>query len=271
MTFQAVSVLGIPLDFNSSHLTGAAEAPPIIHKILHNGSANLSSESGVDIGKDNRLTDAGMLTWPDQTSAFPCIQQRAAEVYSAGHKLLSIGGDHSITYPLVKGLQEQRQPLTILHFDAHPDLYDELLGNRHSHACPFARIMEEQLADRLIQVGIRTLNAHQRQQAEKFGVEVHEMRHWQGALSLDIKGPVYISIDLDALDPAFAPGVSHHEPGGLTVREVLTILQQLDAPVIGADIVEYNPSRDINDMTAMVCAKLYKELAALLLKDCQQS
>ncbi len=275
MTFQAVSVLGIPLDFNSSHLTGTAEAPPVIQKVLHNGSANLSSESGVNIGKDTRLNNTGMLSWPDQASAFPCIQQRAAETYRAGHKLLSIGGDHSITYPLIKGLQEdlqeERQPLTILHFDAHPDLYDELLGNRHSHACPFARIMEEQLADRLIQIGIRTLNDHQRQQAEKFGVEVHEMRHWRGALTLDIKGPVYISIDLDALDPAFAPGVSHHEPGGLTVRDILNILQQLDAPVVGADIVEYNPSRDINEMTAMVCAKLYKELAVLLLKDCQES
>ncbi|WP_315982074.1 arginase family protein [Aliamphritea spongicola] len=82
---------------------------------------------------------------------------------------------------------------------------------------------------------------------------------------------MYISIDLDALDPAFAPGVSHHEPGGLTVRDILSILQQLDAPVIGADIVEYNPSRDINGMTAMVCAKLYKELAALLLRDCREA
>lgn len=267
MKYQAVSVLSIPLDFNSSHLPGTAEAPPVIQRVLHNGSANLSSENGTDIGKDNRLQDLGSLCWPDQASAFPCIQQQAAEVYQAGNKLLSLGGDHSVTYPLIKGLQQQRQPLTILHFDAHPDLYDELLGNRHSHACPFARIMEEQLADRLIQVGIRTLNSHQRQQAEKFGVEVHEMRHWQGSLQLDIKGPVYISIDLDALDPAFAPGVSHHEPGGLAVRDILSILQQLDAPVIGADIVEYNPSRDINEMTAMVSAKLYKELAALLLRD----
>lgn len=271
MTFQAVSVLAIPLDFNSSHLTGSAAAPPVIQEVLHNGSANLSSECGVDIGKDTRLQDAGMLDWPDQASAFNCIEQRAAAIRHSGHKLLSLGGDHSITYPLIRGLQTNKNPLTILHFDAHPDLYDELLGNRHSHACPFARIMEEQLADRLIQVGIRTLNDHQRQQAERFGVEVHEMRHWKGVPALDIKGPVYISIDLDALDPAFAPGVSHHEPGGLAVRDILSILQQLDAPVIGADIVEYNPSRDINGMTAMVCAKLYKELAALLLRDCQES
>ena len=78
-------------------------------------------------------------------------------------------------------------------------------------------------------------------------------------------GPVYLSFDLDALDPAFAPGVSHHEPGGLTVREALGILQRLDARLVGADIVEYNPRRDIQDMTAMVAVKLLKEIAGKML------
>ena len=269
MSYKAVSVLSIPLDFNSSHLPGTAAAPEIINRVLHNGSANLSSESGIDIGKDQRLQELGSLKWSVPEEAFPAIIRQAASEYAQGNKLLTLGGDHSITYPLIKGLQQNRQPLTILHFDAHPDLYDELLGNRHSHACPFARIMEEQLADRLIQIGIRTLNDHQRAQAERFGVEIHEMRHWQGIPDLQISGPVYISIDLDALDPAYAPGVSHHEPGGLNIRELLNMLQQLNAPVIGADLVEYNPTRDINEMTAMVSAKLYKELAALLLRDCQ--
>jgi arginase len=75
--------------------------------------------------------------------------------------------------------------------------------------------------------------------------------------------PLYISIDMDALDPAFAPGVSHHEPGGLSVREILTVLHRVDAPIVGADVVEYNPERDINGMTAVVAAKFVKELAAL--------
>ena len=75
--------------------------------------------------------------------------------------------------------------------------------------------------------------------------------------------PLYISIDMDALDPAFAPGVSHHEPGGLSVRELLSVLHRIDTPIIGADVVEYNPARDINGMTAVVAAKLVKELAAL--------
>lgn len=266
--YHAISTLDVPLDFNSSHLRGPAEAPALIRDIFANGSANTSSEQGIDIGKDSRMQHAGAVSWQQQDEAFNAIEQRVEQLLSKGHKVLTLGGDHSITYPLLKPLAKRHQKLTILHFDAHPDLYDELQGNRHSHACPFARIMENGLATRLVQLGIRTLNGHQRQQAERFGVEVHEMKDWPLKQPLAIEGPLYISIDLDALDPAYAPGVSHHEPGGLSVRDILDILHSIDTPVVGADIVEYNPKRDLHEMTAMVCAKLYKELASLMLKDC---
>nr|NIV28320.1 agmatinase [Anaerolineae bacterium] len=146
--------------------------------------------------------------------------------------------------------------------DAHPDLYDEIEGNRYSHGCPFARIMEESLVTRLVQVGIRTMNPHQRAQAERFGVEVHEMRDWRPGTAFDFGGPVYLSLDLDVLDPAFAPGTSHHEPGGLSTREVLELIQNLRAPIVGADIVELNPKRDPLGITAMAAAKLLKEVVA---------
>lgn len=267
--YQHVSVLEVPLDFNSSHLQGPAQAPPIIRRVLMNGSANTTSESGVDVAKDSRVKDAGALNWPSNEQAFACIEQRCTELAEQNSKLLTLGGDHSITYPIVKALAQKHPDLTILHFDAHPDLYDSLGGNKHSHACPFARIMEGGFAARLVQLGIRTLNGHQAAQAEKFSVEVHEMKDWTLDTPLNLQGPVYISFDLDALDPAYAPGVSHFEPGGMSVRQVLQVLQSIDVPVVGADIVEYNPRQDINEMTAMVCAKIYKELAALLLKDCQ--
>jgi len=125
--------------------------------------------------------------------------------------------------------------------------------------------MENNLAKHLIQVGIRTLNQHQREQAERFNVEMHEMTNWRGYSQINLNGPVYISIDLDALDPAFAPGVSHHEPGGLSVRDILDVIHHIDVPIIGADIVEYNPIRDINGMTAMVATKLYKEICGKML------
>jgi arginase family enzyme len=126
--------------------------------------------------------------------------------------------------------------------------------------------MEERLVRRLVQVGIRTLNPHQRQQAEKFGVEVIEMRSFSAFRVDQLSAPLYISLDLDALDPAFAPGVSHYEPGGLTTRQVLDLLQQAPGPIVGADIVEYNPIRDPQDITAMLASKFTKELLGRLLE-----
>jgi arginase family enzyme len=122
--------------------------------------------------------------------------------------------------------------------------------------------MENRLVNKLVQVGIRTINPAQQTQIDKFDVEVHDMINFDSSMNFDFDGPVYISIDLDGLDPAFAPGVSHHEPGGLTTRQALEMIQNLDYEIVGADIVEYNPDRDINDMTAMVCVKLLKELLA---------
>jgi arginase len=174
--------------------------------------------------------------------------------------------DHSITYPVVRAVSRTLPRLTILHVDAHPDLYDEFDGDRYSHACPFARIMEERLAVRLVQVGIRTMTRHQRDQAERFGVETIDMRAWAGGVR-PVIGPdeiVYLSIDVDGIDPAFAPGVSHPEPGGLTVREVLSLVQGLSAPLAGADVVECNPDVDPTSITSYVAAKLVKEIAAAM-------
>jgi arginase len=125
--------------------------------------------------------------------------------------------------------------------------------------------MEEGLAGRLLQVGVRTLNRHQRAQAKKFGVEIIEMKDWREGRVLAFDGPVYISFDLDALDPAYAPGVAHHEPGGFSTRQVVDTLLALQARVVGADVVEFNPRRDVAQVTAAVCAKLVKEIAAKVL------
>ena len=123
--------------------------------------------------------------------------------------------------------------------------------------------MEQGLATRLVQVGIRTLNRHCRQQAKRFGAEIVEMRSFSPEGVPIPPAPLYVSIDLDALDPAFAPGVSHHEPGGISTRELLQVLHRIEAPIVGADVVELNPARDRDGVTATLAAKLVKELAAL--------
>jgi arginase family enzyme len=120
--------------------------------------------------------------------------------------------------------------------------------------------MEERLAKRLVQIGIRTLNGHQRDQAEKFGVEMVQIRELPAYDRLEIHGPVYISFDIDVLDPAFAPGISHREPGGMTVREAIAHLHAIEGTIVGADIVEYNPEQDVAGMTGVVAAKILKEI-----------
>jgi agmatinase len=260
-----VAVAGFPFDHNSSYLRGAALAPARIREALHSPSANLCAESGIDLGRCPQLRDIGDLP-PTEPPAF-CerVRSLAAEVLGCGARLLALGGDHSITYPLLKAYARYHPGLSVLQLDAHPDLYDEFDGNRLSHASPFARILEEGLTPRLVQIGIRTLTPHQRDQAARFAVEIIEMRAWRPDLRVSLDGPVYLSLDLDVLDPAFAPGVSHHEPGGVSSREVLNLIQSLPANLVGADIVELNPRRDPAGITAMTAAKFLKEIAAKML------
>ena len=263
-----VALIGIMSDANSSYSRGAAAAPEYIRRALHCGSANLYSELGVNLAGNPAFVDVGDRQVTDDPECFLGIETDIAEIVNQGAMPLILGGDHAISYPALRAIHQAHGRVNILHFDAHPDLYDDYEGNPWSHASPFARIMENGLASRLVQVGIRTLNEGQRAQVERFGVETHEMRNLDlASIGHDFEGPVYISCDIDALDPAFAPGVSHHEPGGLSVRDILGIIQRLPDRIVGADIVEFNPQRDINDMTAMVAAKLLKEIAGRMLSN----
>ena len=257
---KTIHLLGIPFDKKSSFLQGPAQAPALIRQTLHNGAYNYTAENGVDIQKDRRVKDMGDLKVNNYQDIFDHLSVNV--LTTAPH--LFLGGDHSISYPIVKRLNEIHGAFDILHFDAHGDLYDSFEGDPFSHACPFARIMENKLANRLVQIGIRTLNAHQKEQAEKFGVEIYTMQNINLTKQLQFKNPLYISIDIDGFDPAFAPGVSHQEPGGLTPRFVINFLHQLEVPIISADIVEFNPIRDYSGITAALCAKLMKELIGIL-------
>ncbi len=263
----SVVVIGAPFDRSSTFLPGAAQAPARIREFLHGGSMNLCAEDGTELRGCERFLDLGDLEASgDGAAERRRLEETAAEVLHRGAHLFCLGGDHAVTYPLVKACKPRFQPLTVLHVDAHPDLYDEYDGERFSHASPLARIMEEAPRPRLIQVGIRAANAHQRQQAERFGAEVHEMRDGVPAAIHGLSGPLYLSIDIDALDPAYAPGVSHPEPGGLTTRELIRLVQGLDAPIVGADLVELNPARDPTGITVAAAAKLLKEIVAAMLR-----
>jgi len=259
-----ISLLGIPNDDNSSFMKGPAEAPALIRHELASDAYSLWSETGVDLGAAGRLIDHGDIRFDGISDPWDTIEQHVARVMESRDPLICLGGDHAITYPIMRAVRRYHPKLTILHIDAHPDIYHAYQGNLRSHTSPFARIMEERLADRLIQVGLRTINDHHREQFKRFGVEVVEAARCGDRLQLDLATPVYVSMDIDALDPAHAPGVSHREPGGLSTRQVLDLIQSIDRPIVAADIVEFNPRCDISNMTATVAAKLLKEIAGMM-------
>jgi agmatinase len=266
-----VALLGVRYDGSSSYLRGAADAPPLIRTALWSDAGNPCTELGIDLSAAP-LDDEGDLV-PAAGEAAAVTRERieaaVLRIVQSDRRPLVLGGDHSISYPVLRGIRSRYPRLAVLHLDAHGDLYDEFQGDPYSHACPFARIMEEGLAQRLVQVGIRTATAHQREQARRFGVEIIEMKDWRDGRALEFAVPVYLSFDLDAIEPGMAPGVSHREAGGFTVRQALAIIHSFRGALVGADFVEFNPAADPTGVTAAVSAKIVKELAGRLLGETQ--
>ena len=263
---MTISLMGFGWDKSSSYARGAAAAPAIIRAHLSSEASSPYSLSGHDITK--LITRENFAALPDEAAA--CrdeITARIAAELDAGNRPLSLGGDHSVTLPILKAMHAKHGGLNVLHIDAHPDMYDEMDGDRYSHACPFARALEAGYIDALVQVGIRSSSPDQRATGDKYGVTMLGAEGVGDVPFERLAGPVYISIDLDGLDPAFAPGVSHPEPGGLTTREVLGLIEGVPGEVVGADVVELNPERDVNMLTPGVAARLVKELGAKMVRE----
>jgi arginase len=255
------AILGIPFDEKSSFLKGAAKGPRAIREASTEEAINAWTESGIDLEKETLITDLGDINVSGSPEAiFSRIEKRVRRILEKGAVPILLGGDHSISYPSVKGFSWKYKNLDVLHFDAHPDLYEELYGDRYSHACPFARIMEEGFAENLVQVGIRAATGQHREMAKKYRIRMIEMKDIKEEIVLDFSNPLYISFDIDALDPAFAPGVSHHEPGGLSTRQVINMIHSLNAQVVGLDVVEVNPDRDSSGITASAAVKIIMEI-----------
>jgi len=262
-----MAILGVPFDEKSSYLRGAAGGPAAVRAVSTGKCYCGYTELGVNLEEDTVLVDLGDVdTSGDPDKTFALTEKAVARILEQGAVPIVLGGDHSITYPVLRAFARVHKPLDILHFDAHPDLYDDLYGDRLSHACPFARILEDGLAAGVVQVGVRAVTAAHRAKALKHGVRMIEMKEIEGPLQLRFVNPVYISFDMDVLDPAFAPGVSHHEPGGLATRQAIQVIQDLKGKIVGLDIVELNPTRDPSGITAAAAFKIIKETAGRIVR-----
>jgi arginase len=262
-----LAIIGVPFDEKSSYLRGAAAGPDAIRASSTGKARNPETELGIDLEHDTVMVDLGDVdTSGDVDKTFREIETAVAAVLKKRGRPIILGGDHSISYPIVKAMAKAYRALDILHLDAHPDLYEDLYGDRLSHACPFARIMQDGLAESLVQVGVRAATADQRANARRHAVRMVEMKDFREGLVLSFKNPLYISFDMDALDPAFAPGVSHQEAGGLTTRQAIDLIHRLKAKIVGLDVVELNPSRDPSGITAAAAVKIVKEVAGMMVK-----
>ncbi len=258
-----VRILGFEWDASSSHSRGPALAPTVIKRLLTSEASSSYSIDLVDMREAIAGYDIPALP-EDGGAARAMIEQTVARAIADGYAPLSVGGDHSVSYPILKAIAAAHGPVNLLHIDAHPDLHDNYEGDPFSHASPFARAHDDGLIANHVCVGVRCWDPASKAQAEKFGVTIlgaHELDRVPGAI---FERPLYMTIDLDGLDPAFAPGVSHPEPGGLSTLDALALIRRIESPLIGADIVELNPERDPMMTTARVVVRLVKELAAVM-------
>jgi len=277
-----VALLGIPYDGGVSYRPGARFGPRAVREqssLIRPWHPVLK----VHPFQRLRMADCGDVdvipTSIERT--FERIQQAIDAVIVAGAMPLAVGGDHSVTLPILRSLARRHGRLGLVHFDAHPDTWDEYFGSKFFHGSPFRRALEEGLVDphRMIQVGIRgplygpeDFALHDEHGIEVIRIETvkeHGTAWVAGRLGRLRGGPVYCSFDIDAVDPAFAPATGTPEVGGLTSYEALTLVRALAGlGLVGADVVEVSPPYDgPGQVTALLAANLLFELASVMALD----
>ncbi|MFQ5674777.1 MAG: agmatinase [bacterium] len=256
--------VGLPDDSQSSYCHACSRAPEHIRRAYNGHCYNSTTESGIDLSEVvNDLGDvASKNNWKKTAQSY---RECAETLFGEGKIPFFAGGDHAVTVPIVEALAVLKRPIHVVQIDAHPDLYPEFEGSRSSHACTAARMLEMEHVHAITQIGIRTMNKAQAKQADIHRnrltiISAHTFRQETlNSLFISNNTAVYLTLDMDAFDPAFAPGVSHPVPGGLTSRQVLDFVQNLHGNLVGMDVVEVNPELDVNDQTAILAARLLHE------------
>ena len=274
-----VAVLGVPFDSGTSYRPGARFGPAHIRassKLLR----TYNPVQDVEPFAVQQVADAGDIACNpfEIANAVEQIDAGAREVLDRSDRLVTIGGDHTIALPLLRVMHEMHGPIAVVHFDAHLDTWDTYFGAPITHGTPFRRASEEGLIDKTgcLHVGIRgpLYSREDLGDDQVLGFQVigaHDMDDlgWRGAVDRIAQRvgdrPTYVSLDIDVLDPAFAPGTGTPEAGGLTSRELLAILRSFAAlNLVGADIVEVAPAYDHAEITGIAAAHAAYELVSAM-------
>lgn len=258
-----VVLLGIPMDYTASNIPGSRFAPKRIREL----SFTLETYSPVfDDTIEEKFCDMGdiVLPWGNIDKSLKFIDEAIKGPVSAGKKIVAMGGDHLVTMPLVKRFAEKHKDLVVVQFDAHTDLRDEWSNEKNSHATVLRRVYDYVKKGNIYQFGIRSGSKEEFEFGAKYThlykYDVYEpLERVIGSLA---GKDVYLTIDIDVLDPAFAPGTGYIEAGGISSRELFDSVSLLvkEANVIGADVVEVCPPTDNSDRTSAIAAKLVREL-----------
>lgn len=263
----AFSILGVPFDEKSTYRTGAAGGPDAIRAASTARSIHATTESGIDLETDTTIRDLGnYLSGGDTEKYFAGISDIVEKTAAAGSIPVTLGGDHSIAYPVVRGLLRRYEKLNIVWLDAHPDIYEEYGGDRLSHACPLSRILETGQAGKVFIGGIRSVPKKLRKRIGEYGIKVFHVSDIPTMKHLEVIGKTYLSIDIDILDPAFAPGVGTPVPGGLPTRDLIDLIKTFNLDIAGFDLVEMNPEYDHAEITAAAGAKIVMETIGRIAK-----
>jgi agmatinase len=274
-----IAVAGVPFDGGTSYRPGARFGPAAVRqgsrllRPYHPALDAMPFESA-------QVVDAGDVACSpfDNEAAVEQIQAGADELLSTGGRLVAVGGDHTVALPLLRATARRHGPLALIHFDAHLDTWDTYFGQRYTHGTPFRRAWEEGLLrpDRSIHVGLRGPLYSAGDLSEDAGMGYAQVTTDDVAalgpaavvervLDRVADAPVYVSVDIDVLDPAHAPGTGTPEAGGLTSRELLALIRGLlAAKVVGGDVVEVSPAYDHAEITAIAASHVMYELITLM-------
>ena len=275
-----VAILGVPFDSGTSYRPGARFGPMAVRQASRHLRPGYHVELDRSPFREIQVVDAGdvPVTPFSIDTAVEQIAGHAAELVTGGRTVIAIGGDHTVALPMLRSVTREHGPVALVHFDAHLDTWDTYFDAPITHGTIFRRAFEENLLveDHSVHIGIRGPLYDRADLADDAGfgfrtirasdVDVMGVHETIGVITERTAGlPVYLSLDVDVLDPAFAPGTGTPEAGGLTSRELLSVLRGLTGlHLVGADVVEVAPAYDHAEITSIAAATVVYDLLTLL-------